>query len=128
MWRHRSASSKTTREEKRLEELVKEWRVVWEGDRRTQERMGTLQRTIELTRHVAIVQRREADNMTREAAGQGLAVASARAMGQADSGRVKEQVEEKLRQAELMDRDAATLDRSAKDLKERVKGLQVRLN
>ena len=73
------------REEKRLEELVKEERVVWEGDRRTQERMGTLHRTIELTRHGAMVQQREADNMTREAAGQRLAIASARATGQADS-------------------------------------------
>ena len=85
-------------------------------------------RAIELTRNGTREQRRQADDMTREAAGQGLTVAGARAMGQADSGRVKEQVEEKLRQAELKDRDAATLDRSAKDLEERVKALQVRLN
>ena len=61
------------REERRLEEMVKEERVVWKGDRRTQEKMETLYRAIELTRHGAMVQHWEVDNMTREAAGQGLA-------------------------------------------------------
>ena len=71
-----------------------------EQDRRTQQRMGAFVMTIELTRLGAKAQREEADRVTREAAGQGLAVARARAMGQADSGSVKEQVEEKLHQAE----------------------------
>ena len=102
--------------------------MVWEGDRRAQERMGTLYRAIELTRHGAMLQRREAINMPREAAGLGLAEAGAWAMGQANNNRVKEQVEEKLRQAELMDRSGAMLDRSAKDLEARVQQVQIRLD
>jgi hypothetical protein len=98
------------RQERRLEDMVEEERVVWEGDRRTQEKMGTLYRAFKMTRHGAMMQRRDADNMTREAAGQGLAEASARAIGQADRGGVKEQVEEKLRQAERQDKEAAKLD------------------
>ena len=116
------------REERRLEKMVKEERMVWEGDRRTREKMETLYRAIELTRHGVMAQRREANNMTREAAGQGIAEARARAMGQGDRGRVKEQVEEKLHLAELMDKDAVNLDKSAGDIKERVKWLQVRIN
>ena len=90
--------------------------------------MATLHRAIELTRHGATLQRREANDMTRQAAGQGLAEAGARARGQANNDRVREQVEEELRLAELKDRSAATLDRSAKDLEARVQQLQIRIN
>ena len=60
--------------------------------------------------------------MTREA------VARARAMGQTNNGRVIEQVEEKLHQAERQEKEAATMDRTAKDLGERMQDLQERLN
>jgi hypothetical protein len=49
-------------------------------------------------------------------------------MGQADRGRVKEQVEEKLCLAELKDKEVSKLDISAKDIQERVQALQVRMN
>ena len=90
--------------------------------------MGTLYRAIELTRNGARAQWRTAENMTREAVGQGLAIAGARAMGRRDSGRAKEQVDEKLHQAELKDRDADMLDRSEQDLNKGVQSLQVRIN
>ena len=77
------------RAERRLEELARRVEGDREQDRRTQQRMGAFIMTIELTRLGAKAQREEAERVTREAAGQGLAVARARAMGQADSGRVK---------------------------------------
>ena len=115
-------------QERRLGDLVEEEKMVWEGDRRTQERMGTLYRNIELSRHGSMVMRRGAHNTIREAAGQGLTEAKARAMGQAGSGRVKEQVEEKLLKAELQDKEAAKLDTSAEYVQERLRALQIRMN
>ena len=90
--------------------------------------MGTLYRNIELSRHRSMVMRRGAHNTIREAAGQGLTEAKARAMGQAGSGRVKEQVEEKLLKAELQDKEAAKLDTSAEYAQERLRALQIRMN
>ena len=116
------------RAERRLEELARRMQGDKERDRRTLQRMGDFIVTIGLTRIGARTQREEVDRLTREAAGQGLAVARARAMGQADSGKVKEQVEEKLRGAEQLKREVATMDSMAKDLGERMQGLQERLN
>ena len=116
------------RAERRLEELARRVEGDREQDRRTQQRMGAFIMTIELTRLGAKAQREEADRVTREAAGQGLAVARARAMGQTDNGGVKEQVEEKLRRAEQLEREAAIKDMMAKDLGEGMQGLQERLN
>ena len=56
--------------------------------------MATLHRAIELKRAGATLQRREANEMTRQAVGQGLSEAGVRAMGQANNDRVREQVEE----------------------------------
>ena len=114
--------------ERRQEELARQEEADREQDSGTQQRMDAFALTIELTRLGAKAQREEAEKVTREAAGQGLAVARARAMGQTDGGRVKEQVEEKLHQAERLNREAATMDRAAKDLGERMQGLQGRLN
>jgi hypothetical protein len=86
----------TVQAERRLEELVKREEADREKDRRTRQRIGAFAMSIELTRLGAKAQQEEADRVTREVAGQGLAVARARAMGQADSGRVKKQVEDKL--------------------------------
>ena len=69
-----------------------------------------------MARNKAKKQREEAEKVTSEAAGQGLALTRARTMGRTDNGRVKEQVEEKLRQADRLEREAATIDRVAKDL------------
>ena len=118
----------TVQVERRLEELVKREEADREKDRRTRQRMGAYAMSIDLTRLGAKAQQEEVDIVTREAAGQGLAVARARAIGQADSGRVKEQVEEKLHQAERLEREAVTMDRAAKDLGERMHGLQDRLD
>ena len=112
------------REQKRLEELVKEESVVKERDRRAQRTMATLHRAIELTRHGATLQRGGASDMTRQATGQGLAEAGARARGHAHNDKVKEQVEEDLWLAEKKDRSADALDRSAEDLEARVQQLQ----
>ena len=116
------------RAERRLDELARRMQGDETRDRRTLQRMGDFIVTIGLTRIGARTQREEVDRLTREAAGQGLAVARARAMGQADSGKVKEQVEEKLRGAEQLKREVATMDSMAKDLGERMQGLQERLN
>ena len=81
-----------------------------------------------MARNKAKKQREEAERVTSEAAGQGLALTRARTMGRTDNGRVKEQVEEKLRQADRLEREAATIDRVAKDLGIGMQELQDRLD
>ena len=116
------------RTERRLEELTKGEETDRKRDRRTRERIGDYVTTIGMARNKAKKQREEAERVTSEAAGQGLALTRARTMGRTDNGRVKEQVEEKLRQADRLEREAATIDRVAKDLGIGMQELQDRLD